>query len=64
MCNNTCDFGVQKNPDHCNVLYDSKIYYQDFFESRTDVNKIFSLLIFLMLSRYNVLSDYIFSHQL
>jgi len=50
MSNSNCNIGVQKFSDLCNMLYNSKICLSNFLKSMTDVNKIFLLLIFLMLS--------------
>ena len=50
MCDSTCNIGSQKIPAYCNVLFNSNIFNGNIYRRMTDVNKIISLLIFLMLS--------------
>ena len=63
-CNSNYRIGKQNISDSCNALINSNLSHQACFENKTHVNKIILVLIFLMLRWYNVLSDYIFSHQL
>ena len=50
--------------DECNMLISSDISYPEIMQEKSSVNKMILVLIFLMVRWYNVLSEYLFSHQL
>ena len=46
------------------ILTDNELSNEEYYSRESHVNKMISLLIFLMVRWYNVFIEYIFSHQL